>query len=78
MAVIVLIWTIRPRAFRRAGRKEFTTARAPKTLTSNSCRIALSGRTSSGPGEMQDSCIAYEEIDAAFILACDDFASPTP
>src|SRR6266480_1934224 len=50
VAVIVLTWTIRPRAFRNAGRKEFTTARAPKTLTSNSCRMALSGRTSSGPG----------------------------
>jgi NAD(P)-dependent dehydrogenase (short-subunit alcohol dehydrogenase family) len=37
-----------PRAFRSAWRKEFTTARAPKTLTSNSRRIASSGSTSRG------------------------------
>src|ERR1700722_18474987 len=50
LAVHVLICTMRPRAFRSAGRKAFTTDNAPKTLTSNSRRMASSGNTSSGPG----------------------------
>ncbi len=50
LAVQVLTWTMRPRAFLNAGRNAFMTDRAPKTLTSNSRRIASSGRTSIGPG----------------------------
>src|SRR5260221_1989558 len=50
LAVQVLTWTMRPRAFLSAGRNEFMTDRAPNTLTSNSRRIASSGRISIGPG----------------------------
>src|SRR5260370_28270280 len=50
LAVHVLTWTMRPRALRNAGRKALMTERAPNTLTSNSRRMAASGRTSIGPG----------------------------
>src|SRR6202163_238250 len=50
LAVQVLTWTMRPRAFLSAGRNEVMTDSAPNTLTSNSRRIASSGRTSIGPG----------------------------
>src|ERR1700721_1963484 len=50
LAVQVLTWTMRPRAFLSADRNELMTDRAPNTLTSNSRRMASSGRTSIGPG----------------------------
>ena len=50
LAVHVLICTMRPRAFRSASRNAFMTDKAPNTLTSNSCRMASSGKTSNGPG----------------------------
>src|SRR5258705_4601461 len=50
LAVHVLTWTMRPRAFLSAGRNALMIDRAPNTLTSNSRRIASSERTSIGPG----------------------------
>jgi len=63
LAVHVLTCTMRPRAFRSAGRNAFMTDRAPNTLTSNSLRMALSGSSSIGPGE--DACVADQEIKTA-------------
>src|SRR5258708_1664377 len=50
LAVQVLICPMRPRAFRSAGKKAFTTDSAPKPLTSNPRRTAYRDNTSSGPG----------------------------
>src|SRR6266702_2412072 len=50
LAVQVLTWTMRPRVLLKADRNALITERAPKTLTSNSRRIAPSSNASSGPG----------------------------
>src|SRR5260370_37344183 len=69
LAVQLLTWTTRPEALLSAGRKALITEIAPKTLTSNSRRMASSASTSIGPGVRIPALLISRSTPAAPTLA---------
>ena len=75
LAVQVLIWTMRPRAFLRAGIYSFMTESAPNTFDVEFAPDSVERQNLDRPGG-QDACVVDEQIEACIAEVVGDAASP--